>query len=71
MDVVKKYQQELMDRFNKIAKDRGYTVDKPVTIEDVLEEVLCACNTDEFMKELVEGIEDSVGMESYGFKDSE
>ena len=66
LEVVKKYKKQLVDKFLELASE-DYEAGEGVKEVDILDEMLCIMDDEDFIADTISCIEDSVGMDSYGF----
>jgi hypothetical protein len=66
LDLFRKHEQSFFQGLFRSAENEGYTV-KKVDYSGLLEEAFCQMSTGEFAMNVVEGIENSIGMEDFGF----
>lgn len=69
LELFNKYRETVLKKFVETAKQDGFEVTEEVKESELWDEIFSAMQEDDFVREVVDGIEDSVGFEEYGFKD--
>lgn len=69
LEMFNKYRAEVIKKVVEEAKEDGFEVTEEVKESELWDEIFCGMLNDDFIGEVVDGIDDSVGFEEYGFKD--
>lgn len=68
LDLFNKYRDQINNRFIEVIKSRGYESTDEVSEEGLWDELFCGMMIeDDHLNNIVDSIEDSVGLDSYGF----
>lgn len=69
LEVFNKYREQMIKKVVDLAKKDGFESTDEVKEVDLWDEIFCKQLDDGYVREVVDGIEDSIGFEEYGFKD--
>lgn len=67
LDLMKKYKKQILKAFKESAKESDYSETKEVSEVDILDQILCQASDENFIGDVIDSIEDSVGMDSLGY----
>ena len=68
LDLMKKYKKQILKAFKESAKESDYSETKEVSEVDILDQILCQASDENFIGDVIDSIEDSVGMDSLGYE---
>lgn len=68
LDLMKKYKDQILKAFSESTKESGYTETNEVSEVDILDQILCQASEENFIGDVIDSIEDSVGMDSLGYE---
>lgn len=68
LDLMKKYKDQILNAFSESAKESGYTETNEVSEVDILDQILCQASEENFIGDVIDSIEDSVGMDSLNYE---
>ena len=67
LDLMKKYKDQILKAFSESAKESEYTETNEVSEVDILDQILCQASEENFIGDVIDSIEDSIGMDSLGY----
>ena len=68
LDLMKKYKDQILNAFSQSAKESEYTETNEVSEVDILDQILCQASEENFIGDVIDSIEDSIGMDSLGYE---
>lgn len=67
LDLMKKYKEQILKAFADAVKESGYTETDEVSEVDILDNILAQASEENFIGDVIDSIEDSIGMDSLGY----
>ena len=68
LDLMKKYKDQILNAFTQSSKESEYTETNEVSEVDILDQILCQASEENFIGDVIDSIEDSIGMDSLGYE---
>lgn len=68
LDLMKKYKDQILNAFKQSTEEHEYTENNEVSEVDILDHILCQASEENFIDDVIESIEDSIGMDSLGYE---
>ena len=68
VELGRKYKDDILNAFMDKAKEREYKIPSIIPERDIFDELLSMCSSPDFVGNVIDSIEDSIGMDEYGFE---
>lgn len=68
LDLMKKYKDQILKAFGEASKEADYAETEEVSEVDILDNILAQAAEENFIGDVIDSIEDSIGMDSLGYE---